>query len=83
MYSYGLPHLAVQKQDDQHEHTFSNYVRIWDVDMFSRSSYVKNNAFFHQLVSIQNDQIEEKINLNFILLITKATWRVCNKVDNS
>ena len=20
------------KQDDQHEHTFSNYVRIWDVD---------------------------------------------------
>ena len=25
------PHMAVQKQDDQHEHTFSNYVRIWDV----------------------------------------------------
>ena len=23
--------MAVQKQDDQHEHTFSNYVRIWDV----------------------------------------------------
>ena len=31
MYSYGPPHLAEQKQDDQHEHTFSNYVRIWDV----------------------------------------------------
>ena len=28
MYSYGPPHMAVQKQDDQHEHTFSNYVRI-------------------------------------------------------
>ena len=28
MYSYGPPHIAVQKQDDQHEHTFSNYVRI-------------------------------------------------------
>ena len=31
MYSYGPPHMAVQKQDDQHEHTFSIYVRIWDV----------------------------------------------------
>ena len=29
--SYGPPHMAVQKQDDQHEHTFSNYVRIRDV----------------------------------------------------
>ena len=25
------PHIAVQKQDDQHEHTFSSYVRIRDV----------------------------------------------------
>ena len=31
MYSYGPPHIAVQKQDDQHEHTFSSYVRIRDV----------------------------------------------------
>ena len=31
MYSNGPPHMAVQKQDDQHEHTFSNYVRIRDV----------------------------------------------------
>ena len=31
MYSYGPPHMAVQKQDDQHEHTFSSYVRIRDV----------------------------------------------------
>ena len=30
MYSYGPPHMAVQKQDDQHEHTFSSYVRIRD-----------------------------------------------------
>ena len=29
MYSYGPPHMAVQK-DDQHEHTFSSYVRIRD-----------------------------------------------------
>ena len=27
----GPPHMAMQKQDDQHEHTFSNYVRIQDV----------------------------------------------------
>ena len=31
MYSYGPPDMAVQKQDDQHEHTFSNYVRIQDI----------------------------------------------------
>ena len=31
MFSNGPPHMAVQKQDDQHEHTFSNYVRIRDV----------------------------------------------------
>ena len=23
--------MAEQKQDNQHEHTFSNYVRVWDV----------------------------------------------------
>ena len=28
---YGPPHMTVQKQDDQHEHTFSSYVRIRDV----------------------------------------------------
>ena len=31
MYSYGPPHMARQKQDDQLEHTFSSYVRIRDV----------------------------------------------------
>ena len=31
MYSCGPPHLAGQKQGGQHEHTFSNYVRILDV----------------------------------------------------
>ena len=28
MYSYGSPHTAAQKQDDQHERTFSSCVRI-------------------------------------------------------
>ena len=31
MYSYGPQHMAGQKQDDQNEHTFRSYVRIWDV----------------------------------------------------
>ena len=31
MYSYGSPHMAGQKQDDQLEHTYSSYVRIRDV----------------------------------------------------
>ena len=31
MYSYGPPHMAELKQDDQLEHTYSSYVRIQDV----------------------------------------------------
>ena len=31
MYSYGPPHMAKQKEDDQLEHTYSSYVRIRDV----------------------------------------------------
>ena len=27
----GPPHMAEQKQDNQLEHTYSSYVRIWDV----------------------------------------------------
>ena len=33
MYSYGPPHIAKLKQDDQLEHTYSSYVRIRDVAM--------------------------------------------------
>ena len=33
MYSYGPPHMAVQKQDDQLELTYSNYVRTQDVTL--------------------------------------------------
>ena len=32
-YSYGPPHMAEQKQDDQLEHTYSSYVRIRDVSL--------------------------------------------------
>ena len=31
MYSYGPPHMAEQKQDDQLEHTYSSYVKLRDV----------------------------------------------------
>ena len=33
MYSYGPPHMAAQKQDDQLELTYSNYVRTQDVTL--------------------------------------------------
>ena len=33
MYSYGPPHMAKQKQNDQLEHTYSSYVRIQDVTL--------------------------------------------------
>ena len=31
IYSYGPPHMAEQKQDDQLEHTYSSYVRIRNI----------------------------------------------------
>ena len=31
MYSYGPPHMAEQKQDDQFEHKYNSYVGIRDV----------------------------------------------------
>ena len=33
MYSYGPPHMAKQKQDNQLEHIYSSYVRIRDVTL--------------------------------------------------
>ena len=33
MYSCGPPHMDVQERDDQHEHTYSNYVRTQDVTL--------------------------------------------------
>ena len=33
MYSYGHPHMAERKQDDQLEHTYNSYERIRDVDL--------------------------------------------------
>ena len=33
IYSYGPPHMAKQKQDDQLERTYSSYVRIRDVSL--------------------------------------------------
>ena len=57
MYSYGPPHMAELKQDDQREHTYSSYVRIRDValktchgddddDLFYSSSYKKYSQAF-------------------------------------
>ena len=33
MFSFGLPHMAEQKQDDQLEPTYSSSVRIRDEDL--------------------------------------------------
>ena len=35
MSTYGPPHMAVQKQDDQLELTYSNYVRTQDVTLMN------------------------------------------------
>ena len=83
MYSYGPPHMAVQKQDDQHEHTFSSYVRIWNEDlpraMNDREEWrerVRNIRatsatwwWWWVLYSGNNQHEQEKMKRNFLLLI--------------
>ena len=82
MCSYGSPHMAEQKQDDQHEHTYSSYVRIQDVPLKiyqrrrtigrsgERGSVISKLAVWHD----DNDDNEASLSLahrflgNFIIV---------------
>ena len=50
MYSYGPPHMAEQKQDDQLEHTFSSYVRIRDVALKTLSEAMNDREKWRERV---------------------------------
>ena len=56
MYSYGPPHMAKQKRDDQLEHTYSSYVRIRDVALKTcqkRNDYDDDDLLLVILCQIQ------------------------------
>ena len=77
MYSYGPPHMAGQKQDDQHEHTFSSYVRIRDVALKTRQrrwtigkSGERGSGI--SVLAARHDDYDSKP----ILLISKQTYLI-------
>ena len=86
MYSYRPPHTAGQKQDDQHEHTFSSYVRIRDVALktyqrrwtIGRSG--KRGSGISMLVARQDDDDYYSHNNSrfkvFLLLLIKSWHNV-------
>ena len=55
MYSYELPHMAEQKQDDQLEHTYSSYVGVWDVALESG----ERGSGISELVARHHDDDDE------------------------
>ena len=88
MYSYGLPHMAEQKQDDQQEHTYSSYVKIRDVAQKTcqrqwtigksdeRGSGISMLATQHD----DDDDDENHITVNKLFVLDRNTWnyiRVC------
>ena len=81
MYSYGPPHMAKQKQDDQLKHTYSSYVGIRDVAlktsqrrwMIGRSD--ERGSGISVLAARDDDDDDDMIS-EHISLITflKVTW---------
>ena len=90
MYSYGPPHMAVQKQDDQHEHTFSSYVRIRDVVLKTclgrwtigrsgeRGSGISVLPVWHDDDNDDDDRIMQLIRIGYI---RKDDFRIFERVE--
>ena len=82
MYSYGPLHMAGQKQDNQHEHTFSNYVRIRNVALKTcqrRWTIGKSG----ERVARHDDyrtEVEHNINVaGFFCFLLFFHWLACRK----
>ena len=87
MYSYGPPHIARQKQDDQHEHTFSSYVWIRDVALkpYQRRWTIKRSGKRGSGISVlaarhdDDDDFEKNAGISlflFIVIYTGYTFQV-------
>ena len=82
MYSYGPPHMAKQKQDNQHEHTYSSYVRTQDVTLktcqrrwiIGRSG--ERGSGISMLVVWHDDDDDEIAIRNAIHPVMKAFWGI-------
>ena len=82
MYSSGPPHMDVQKQDDQHELTYSNYVRTQDVTlktcrrrrMIGRSGERGSGISVLAARHDDDDDDETKINIRYYLLPMTGDW---------
>ena len=87
MYSYGPPHIADQKQDDQHEHTFSNYVRIRDVVQKTCHKVVREGQGFtcyqHDMMTMMMIVIRDSVSLTFCYFLFSNTWHILYLSCNS
>ena len=87
MYSYGPPHVAVQKQDDQHEHTFSSYVRIRDVVLktclgrwtIGRSG--ERGSGISVLPARHDDDDDDSLHENMLLITALTALEQCEKLQ--
>ena len=90
MYSYGPPHMAEQKQDDQLEHTYSSYVSIRDVALKTcrrrwtigrsgeRGSGISVLAARHD-----DDDDDEYIYMYIYIYICVCVWHLLSKYSLS
>ena len=88
MYSYGPPHMAKQKEDDQFECTYSSYVRIRDVTlktcqkrwMIGRSG--ERGSGISVLAARHDDNDDDEFRSDQVLTrIKKKKEKRCNFVD--
>ena len=83
MYSYGPPHMAEQKQDDQLEHTYSSYVRIRDVTLKTcRRRWTTGRSGERgsgiSVLAVRHDDDDLSITVIFIYAIIIDSWFVPN-----
>ena len=76
MYSYGPPHMAKQKQDDQLEHTYSSYVRIRDVTLktFQKRWMIGRSGERGSGMSVLAARHDDDDNINSI-------WKIALKIS--
>ena len=89
MYSCGPPHMDVQKQDDHHELTYSNYVRTRDVTlktsrrrwMIGRSGE-RGSGISVLAARHDDDDDDDLVNLPLIMLSSTLQIQFTKDINN-
>ena len=79
-----LLYMAVQKQDDQHEHTFSNYMRIRDVvqkTCLRRWTIGESGKRGSGISVLPAQQYDDDDDDKEDLALNNRQWLICNKTQ--